>query len=149
VEIFGASFFDNELVWLQLGQPQILLSRANGRMLPIGGYLDLSLDLSEPGQLLPALPNQLLGLDTTVNLTLNSFRAQPGDKVMLLSHSSPPPALYSTGHENLSVDGISSMLAKSNPDIAFWVGILELENSASTIAPDGDPTLSSGREFSI
>jgi hypothetical protein len=35
VELFGASFIDNEFVWLQVGQPQILLARGSERLLPL------------------------------------------------------------------------------------------------------------------
>lgn len=141
VEIFGASFVDSEFVWLQVGQPQILLARAGERLMPLGGYVDLSLDMSESNELLPALPNQLLGLDSTVNLTMNSFRAKPGDRIILMSHSSPPPALYGMTRDELSLDQISGMLAKANPDMAFWIGLLDLQQTASAFL-DADSEVS-------
>lgn len=136
VELFGASFIDNEFVWMQIGQPQILLARGNQRLLPLGGCVDLSLDLSEGSDLLPALPNQLLGLDQTVNLTINSFRAQPGDRIILMSHSSPPQTLYSLKPEQIEVDKMSRLLATENPDLAFWIGILSLSDEASQVATE-------------
>ncbi len=144
VELFGASFVDNEFVWLQVGQPQILLSREGERLMPLGGYVDLSLDLSEGKELLPALPNQLLGLDSTVNVSMNSFRAKPGDRIILMSHSSPPPLLYGLGRETLTLDHISRVLAKSDPDLAFWIGILHLEPAAAAVP---DTTLTGRNEL--
>lgn len=126
VELFGASFVDDEFVWLQVGQPQILLSRAGERLMPLGGYVDLSFDLSDGKELLPALPNQLLGLDSTVNLTINSFRARPDDRILLMSHSAPPPALYGLGRADLTLEKISRVMAKDHPNLAFWVGLLDL-----------------------
>ncbi len=136
VELFGASFVDNEFVWIQVGQPQILLAREGGRLMPLGGYVDLALDMSDGRELLPALPNQLLGLDSTVNLAINSFRAKPGDRVVLMSHSSPPRSLYTLTRDQLTLDRISGALAEANPDMAFWLGVLDLEDASPSIETD-------------
>ena len=126
VELFAASFIQNEFVWIQVGQPHLLLSRKNGHLLPLGSSVDLSTDLSESSEPLPALPNQLLGIEPTANLTLNSFRAQPGDRLVLLSHSVPPVSLYTMKHDELTLDNMSKRLAQIHPDGAFWLGVIEL-----------------------
>lgn len=129
VELFAASFIDNEFIWVQVGQPHVLLSRKNGLLLPLGSCVDLSVDLSSGNKVLPALPNQMLGIDNSLNLNMNSFRVQPGDRLIFLSHSAPPHVLYNTPTENLSVDQLTKQLAASTPDTAFWVGILEFPES--------------------
>lgn len=125
VELFAASFVDNEFVWVQVGQPHVLLSRRNGLLLPLGSCVDLSVDLSSGDSILPALPNQMLGVDNSLNLNMNSFRVQPGDRLIFLSHSAPPHILYNTAMENMNLDELTKKLAKDSPNSAFWIGILE------------------------
>jgi hypothetical protein len=129
VEVFAAMVDDCDVVWAQAGGPQILLGRHGRGLLPIGSNIDLAFDMSEPekeGQFLPALPSQLLGLDSTVNLNINSFRCHPGDRVVLLAHSHLPQLLFSINESERNVDTISKKLASSDPDLAFWVGILTI-----------------------
>lgn len=139
-ELFGASFIDSEFIWLQLGQPQVMLCRANGRLLPVGGCVDLAFDMSDSANLLPALPGQLLGLDPTVNLTINSFRAQPNDRILLISHSAPPSTLYSLDRSALTLDSVSALLAETHPDIAFWIGVLDLIDETKSLAAENGET---------
>jgi hypothetical protein len=96
VEIFAATLYQNELCWIQVGGPNLLLGRGTQPLLPLGTSVDLALDMKnwKSQTELPALPAQLLGLDSNVNLTINSFRARAGDKLVLLSHSQTPELAY-------------------------------------------------------
>jgi len=125
VEVFAAIIDENEIVWVQAGSPHILLGRPGHRLLPLGSTIDLAFDMSDTASgetLLPPLPSQLLGLDSSLNLNLNSFRAHPGDRVVLLSYSHVPEVLFTI--DETSLDLISKRLASSQPDLAFWLGIL-------------------------
>jgi hypothetical protein len=138
VELFAALVDDGELVWIQAGNPQILLSRKGRSLLPLGSQIDLSYDLSEGTELLPALPAQLLGLDLSLNLNINSFRARIGDQLVLLSHSQMPDFLFtknlgettdasdSLKNKPLSLEPLSRALARACPNLAFWLGILSV-----------------------
>lgn len=129
VEIFAAYFQGNEGVWVQAGHPHILLSRTDNSVTPLGCPTDLSFDLSSKENLLAPLPSLLLGLDSTVNLTIGSFRAQVGDKIVLLSHSQPPRQIFSFESSQVKLDTLSKSIAQQAPDLAFWLGILELRAS--------------------
>lgn len=131
VELFACVLNENELVWLQSGNPQILLARPGRGLLPIGSQVDLSFDLSERGDLLPPLPTQLLGLDSSLNLNINSFRARVEDRLILLSHSHLPEVLFKDFSGTPSLDSLSRELARSQPDLAFWLGILEITEISS------------------
>jgi len=126
VELFAGILEEDEFVWLQLGNPQILLSRQDKKLLPLGSQIDLSFDFSEGGDLLPGLPSQMLGLDSSINLNLNSFRARPGDRVALVSHSHLPESVFSLPGSDLNVDALAKMIATSSPNHAFWVGVLQI-----------------------
>ena len=125
VELFTMSLTDGELVWMQIGQPQILLVRKSRQMITLAGAMDLSFDLSGSEELLPSLPNQLLGLDSSLNLTINSFRPQPYDQLVLLSHSELPRELYQMTPRDFELDQMSKHLSKISPDLAFWLGLIE------------------------
>lgn len=132
VELFAASLDENEVVWLQAGNPQILLGRGDRSLLPLGSQIDLAFDMSEGTELLPPLPSQLLGLDSSLNLTINSFRARAGDRIVLLSHSHLPRSVFDLKVQDMNLDGMSRTLASVHPDLAFWLGILTIDSLASS-----------------
>jgi len=126
VEVFASILNEKELVWAQSGNLQILMSRNGRALLPMGSQVDLSFDFSEGDDLLPALPSQLLGLDSSLNLTINSFRVQAGDRLALIAHSHLPENIFSAQQDEVSIEGLSRRLANSQPDQAFWLGLLQL-----------------------
>lgn len=131
VELFAGLAKDDEFVWVQAGNPQILLARPGRTLIPLGSQIDLSYDLSEGPDLLPALPSQLVGLDSTLNLNINSFRLRGGDKLVLVSHSHLPTSLFGLEESQVTVESLSRHLARVHPDHAFWLGILELGEAAA------------------
>jgi hypothetical protein len=134
VEIFAATLSQNELSWVQVGGPHILLGRGKRSLLPIGSTVDLALDLGLGATNLPALPAQLLGLDSNVNLTINSFRARPNDSLVLLSHSHVPENLFSWKSNSLDSQKIVRALSQSDAHTAFWLGLLSIKAEASDLS---------------
>ncbi len=124
VELFTMSLSDGELVWIQIGQPQILLARKSRQVITLAGAMDLSFDMSADEELMPSLPNQLLGLDSSLNLTINSFRPQNEDQLVLLSHSQLPREIYQLNPNEFELDLMSQQLSKLNPQLAFWLGLI-------------------------
>ncbi|RYZ64160.1 MAG: hypothetical protein EOP05_22475 [Proteobacteria bacterium] len=131
VEIFAGILEEDEFVWLQSGNPQILLSRVGKKLLPLGSQIDLSFDFSEGNEILSGLPSQLMGLDSSLNLSINSFRAHAGDKLALISHSHLPEGIFAIQRDQISVDGLSRAVAAATPNHAFWVGVLQIGDPAS------------------
>lgn len=138
VELFAATLSQNELSWVQVGGPHILLGRGSQPLLPLGATVDLALDLNATGEKLPALPAQLLGLDSHVNMTINSFRARPKDHLLLLSHSRTPETLFSWKSDALNPDKIVRALSQHDAHTAFWLGLLSIEADASDLPVAGD-----------
>lgn len=132
VELLILTLSENELSWAQVGGPHLLLARGTSTLLPIGSTIDLSLDLSTPLNELPALPSQLLGLDSTVNASINSFRARPGDQLLLMSHSRTPSLLFNWRGVDLRMESMVRELAMHQADRAFWLGQLQIESDSST-----------------
>jgi hypothetical protein len=126
VEVFAAAIFDQELVWLQVGAPQVFLRRKERALAPIGSALDLTFDLSAHSELMAPLPNQLLGLDNSVNMTLGSIRPQAEDQVILVSRSSLPSSFFVNGAEPQQLETLVKLLARDDAQLPFWVGLWSL-----------------------
>lgn len=134
VELFAALVQDGEMSWIQCGNPHILLSRLERPLVPMGSQIDLAFDMSVGSDLLPALPSQLVGLDSSLNLNINSFRVRQGDRLVLLSHSHLPDVLFGADARAASLDKLSRSLASAHPDHAFWLGILTVTEASSEAA---------------
>lgn len=123
VELFVASRVDQEFVWAQIGYPQVFLKRKHQPLIPLGGGLDMSLNLSSRDVMAP-LPQSLLGLASTSNFSVQFFRPQAGDQMLLLSRSRITPPMFQ--HPKLELEKISSDLVEDNPEMAFWTGLVDL-----------------------
>lgn len=132
VELFAAYVEGNELIWLQAGNPQVVLIRENGLVLPLGSQIDHSFDFSNSDQsLLPPLPANMLGLDPTINISVNSFRCRPRDRIVLLSHSHLPMNVFSKKVIDLSIEEISREIGHLHPDTAHWIGVIDIEGEST------------------
>lgn len=126
VEVLAFACIEGELAYAQVGSPHLLLSRRGLPYVPLTVHTDLSTELSDANEILPPLPQNLLGLHTTSNMNVASFRVQKGDRLICLSHSlliQPTPALP---YEQTNLDSLSHALAKQYPSLPFWIGVLEI-----------------------
>lgn len=123
VELFAASLVDQEIIWVNIGYPQVFLKRTGHTLLPLGGNVDLTLNYSKE-KMLPPLPQNLLGLAQTSNFAVQSFRPQAGDKILLLSRSRVCPALFL--EQDLILERLSDLFVQDDPEMPFWVGLAEI-----------------------
>ncbi len=136
VELLAFTLSGSELAWAQVGGPSLLLSRDDSAMLALESKTDLSLDCSQnKKQPLTALPSQLLGVDSTVNVSVNSYRARPKDRIVLLSHSQPPPAIHSWVRADTLLEEMTRQIAIATPEQAFWLGCIEIMAEKSDQLP--------------
>jgi hypothetical protein len=127
VEFFAAMKKEREITWIQIGQPHVVLFRKNKTPLVLGANIDLSMEMADVGNgPHDPLPNDGLGLHAIPPLFLNSFRAQPGDKLALLSCSWPPEELYRASEEKRTLEGLTEILVKSGNGQPFWIGLWEI-----------------------
>lgn len=126
IELFAAARNQNELVWIQVGHPNVLLNRRHrSLLLPFSMQLDLSDELGTGEVPLPPVPVQLLGVDANPNIFINSFRPQEEDSLVLVSRSWLPEELLSVPHEKRDLEQLSHTLA-SGDDHPFWLGIWKI-----------------------
>ncbi len=122
LELFVCSLVSKELQWVQVGHPQLFLFRDCTTPVPLGSSIDFSLELSSETKLLPPLPRDLIGVDTSANLILNSFRPRKSDKIALLSRSTVPVSFFNCPG---NLDSISQVLSSDDADLPFWLGLIE------------------------
>ncbi|MDZ4660082.1 MAG: hypothetical protein SGJ18_00550 [Pseudomonadota bacterium] len=126
VELFAASIEKNDVVWLQVGHPNVLLARTGKGVIPLGSHVDLALDIAAGSKILPPLPSQLIGLDMSCNLTIGSFRPQINDKLILVSRSAMSDRIYLLSDKEWNLTSVSQSLAQNHPELAYWLGVLDL-----------------------
>lgn len=127
VEVLAFAHANNELAFAQVGMPHFLLARKGLPWIPLSVQIDLSTELSHPPEVLPPLPQNLLGLHTTSNMNIASFKTQPGDRLIFLSHSVVSHPLYMHGYDDSNLEKVSSTLSKQYPDLPFWLGVFNLD----------------------
>lgn len=137
VELIALTLSGNELSWVQVGGPNVLLARDNQTLMSLESKTDLSIDCSDKKNAHPLtpLPGQLLGLDSNVNVSVNSFRARAKDRLILLAHSQPPSVVYSWTQADLDLDTMVRAVATSAPQRAFWLGNLDIAAERSEQSP--------------
>lgn len=126
VELFAASWRDGDFSWVQVGHPQAFLAREARGLMPLGTHIDLSMDMSVGDDLLSPLPANLLGLDSSVNITVGSFVPQPKDQLVLLSRSHFCREFMTLQPGEVRLDRCSEILAQDHADMAFWLGTLDV-----------------------
>jgi hypothetical protein len=123
VELFAAKMTDQELVYVQVGHPNLVLFREGRTAQPISVQVDLGLDLSQKKAPVAPLPGQLLGPDSSCNLSVQSFRPQKNDQLALISRSNLPPKLFQVEGAVSDLSKISKVFAKDHPSMPFWLGL--------------------------
>jgi hypothetical protein len=123
VELFVGSKVEREFVWTQIGYPQVYLKRQGRPLTCLGGSLDMSMNLSGVHAMAP-LPQNLLGLATTSNFSVQFFRPQNGDQLLLLSRSRVAPSIFS--QNALSLESLADQLVEEDPEMAFWTGLVQI-----------------------
>jgi hypothetical protein len=126
VEVLVFACVQGELAFAQIGSPHLLLAREGLPLIPLSVQMDLSAEMSGPKRLLSPLPQNMIGLHTTSNMNISSFKVQPKDKLIFLSHSLIAQSLSKISYNNSDFDGISDSLAKQYPDLPFWLGMVDL-----------------------
>lgn len=126
VELAVIARSPDELAIIQIGHPQIFLDRPGFNLIPVAMNVDLSVDLSSGTELLPPLPQNMLGVTRTSNFSVISLRPQPHDRLVLISRSILPPELYQVSRSERDLEHISRVLSSADPHNPFWLAVYEL-----------------------
>lgn len=116
VEMAAVSVQNNIMSWVQIGAPHLLVVNEKGFQ-PLCYTPDWAWQIQQDTPLLC----QGLGLEKTVNLHCGSYRLQGGEKLVLISRSQIPSALY--GVKKVELDRLAQTLASDEPETPFWIGV--------------------------
>ena len=126
-ELFFVTIKRNICAFSQLGCPIVLIDRPSQALCLTSSslVLDGSLLFSSQGCQSP-LPVQLMGVHEDVSTSSCCFRFNKGDRLILLSRSYVPPSWLSVKREERTIEHLSRLASQDNPQIPFWLGILDL-----------------------
>ena len=82
VELLVFSRSVTEVSFVQIGAPNVFLSRKGLPLTPLSLNIDLALEWGRANKQLSPLPQELLGVHSTSNFRVVSFRPLPGDKLI-------------------------------------------------------------------
>lgn len=126
VELLVFAHQNNELAFAQVGHPALFLAREGLPWIPLSVQVDLATELSHAETLLAPLPQNMIGVHTTTNLNISSFKTQPGDRLVFLSHTHSAHPLFSLPYTDTTLDRVSSALSERHPELPFWLGVLSI-----------------------
>ncbi len=123
IEILVCAKHENEITIAQAGQPHAFISRPGLPIQALSLGSDLSTELSHAPELLAPLPHSLLGLYSTSNFSIQSFRVNQGDQLIFLSRSHFPQEFLTLASRDRNLDTLAKVLSKDHPDVPYWLGV--------------------------
>ncbi len=126
-EIFLGGFRQNELTWIQYGQPSVYFIREKRPVINLGLQTDFSLDHSISENTLPPLPKHLLGLFPLNTVYVNTTRIYKGDRLLFLSRSLAPQCIEKIEDNKRDMKSLRRFLSQDDKTMPFWMGLLEVD----------------------
>lgn len=126
IELFVLAKTESEVAWVQIGHPYPILIRPNNSLVILGSQQDLSLDHSPDSKAFSPLPNKLLGIDRTSDFSSETIRRNSNDRLLLISRSVPPLEIFRQETKKLNFNSMATSLSNENPEVPFWMGLIEL-----------------------
>lgn len=123
VEVLVCARHESEITIAQVGQPHIFLSRKGLPLQTLGVGTDMSSEMSQAPELLSPLPHSLIGLYSTSNFSIQSFRINSGDQLIFLARSHFPQEFLKMASHSRNIDQLSRALSHEHPDIPFWLAV--------------------------
>lgn len=125
VELFAMMRSPQEIVWVQIGYPYLILDRSQRPLIALGTQQDLVTEHSKYNTSLSPLPCKLLGLDPSSDFAIESMHPITGDRLILVSRSGLPIDIHTLPSEKRDLEEISRLLSKDDPELPYWVGVVD------------------------
>lgn len=119
VELTAFVVHNNNLSWVQVGTPHLLLNTRKG-LQPLSYSPDWAWQLGVDSPLLC----YGLGLEPHCQIQCGSVKVESMDKIVLVSRSSIPGVFYA--QQNVELSDMSQVLVEDSPETPFWLGIIDL-----------------------
>jgi hypothetical protein len=119
VEVALLSVQRSTLNWAQIGSPHLLLQTNKG-LQPLASTPDWSWQLQQEAPLVA----KGLGLERTCYPSCGSYRFSKDEKVILISRAAVPASVYTLTLPDLN--HVARAMVEDQPEVPFWLGVLEL-----------------------
>jgi hypothetical protein len=114
-----------QLTWAHAGGPNLLIKKGKRPLLPLVTQYDLSTDMSGAKEMMPPLPTNLLGIDTSCQIICGDMLIGDNDQVVLASASTLPSAFWGKSKSaSLNLEKITEMMTADDPDSPFWIATI-------------------------
>lgn len=117
-EVFALLTLENEIVWAQIGQPNLFIKQQNSDLQPASLQRDLSIEFKQDS-LESVLPSKLLGVYPRSDFSIESSMYAPTDEIILMSRP-----LFPQNFKYNHLDQMISELVDADPSLPFWIGHL-------------------------
>lgn len=118
-DIFCAYKYKNQVIFTQIGWPLVVLNQGNKNTPISSDYSQTPSDLDQGVY----VPNHLVGLESSVNVKIQSFELLGDDTLLLLKSNETPDSLLTVYPSPL--EKIAESFAATNPNQGFWLGSLK------------------------
>ncbi|MGZ3745840.1 MAG: hypothetical protein ACXWRE_00805 [Pseudobdellovibrionaceae bacterium] len=118
----------SQIAYAQVGSPHLLIQKKSGLVAPISVSYEAGFEMSAESQdLLPPLPQALLGLDRSLNIRTGDFRFDEGDRLILYAGGFWPRSLWHTDQSS-NLQLLTQKLVQVSPESPFWLGLVSFED---------------------
>lgn len=118
----------SQIAYAQVGAPHLLIQKKDRVVVPISVSFEASLEMSSEGEeLLPPLPQAILGADSSLNIRTGDFRIDDGDRLILYAGCVWPKSFWSSNQAS-DLQQLTQNLVQVDPESPFWLGIVSLED---------------------
>lgn len=119
LELLAGKITKNQLSWVQVGGPSLLINKPLLGIVPITVNQDMSMDFNS----LTPLPRFLLGVERTCDIKLGFFRYENTDQLIFLASSIFPSCLLSSERKFYQLSDLSQKIISTHPEMPFWIGL--------------------------
>jgi hypothetical protein len=126
VEILAIFKRGSQIAWAQVGNPSLYIQRQGRSLQPLSVSHDLASEINLQNEILPPLPGQMIGLESTCNIQCGHTLTKEGDQLVLLSSTVASKALWAKDVYPQNLTDMTKMMIQGGHEIPFWLGIVNL-----------------------
>ena len=115
---------DNKLAFAQVGSPNLLIQKRGMGLAPVSVSYEASHELSSSFETYPPLPQQLLGVDPTLNIRSGELRIDDEDRLLVYSGAFWPQSMWSATENGDDLHQVTQKIVQKSPDAPFWLGLV-------------------------
>ena len=124
-EIFAGVQDGPQWIFVNCGQPSLVLCRSGMGIVPLSQSVDLNV-LTLRTSILDPMPNNLLGLGQHPPIHYGNLRLRNSDRLALISRTYLPTDFFQLSEDQFDIDHISKALANDSQDVPFWLGLISV-----------------------